>query len=1051
MHKRYVYAFAEGDGKNKRLLGGKGANLCEMTQIGLNVPPGFVITTESCVEYLESGALPHELMDQVHHNIVALETQTGKIFGDQNNPLLVSVRSGSQLSMPGMMDTILNLGLNQITLQGLVDRTQNLRFGYDTYRRFIQLFGKVALGVNDALFDAELDAIKQAAGIESDLQLTSEHLRETCERFLGVVLLETGKPFPEDVYQQLEIAIRAVFNSWMGKRAIDYRREFNITPDMAHGTAVNVVTMVFGNMGNDCATGVGFTRNPGTGDNEMYGEYLINAQGEDVVAGIRTPKAVAEMATEMPDLYSQLVDLRNRLEGHYREVQDFEYTIEKGILYCLQTRQGKMNAAAMVKTSVDMYVEGLLNKDQALLRVNPLQLEQLLHPRLDPRHAQQALVKGLPASPGAASGRCVFDADLAETLGRAGESVILIREETKPEDIHGFFAAAGILTSRGGKTSHAAVVARGMGKACVAGAEGIIVDARQRTASIGDVTIKEGDIITIDGSNGSVYLGPIATLPPEFSEELKTLLSWADEKARLTVMANGDTPEMAAVAVSYGAKGIGLCRTERMFNASERLPVVVDMIMARTLEERKAALSKLLPMQRQDFEDIFKIVAPHPVTIRLLDPPMHEFLPSEQQLIDDIEALKEYRLVVKGRTVALGALHVNNPADHEASEEHVNSIIAKKEGMLRKVRDLHEVNPMLGHRGVRIGMTYPEIYDMQIRAILEAEAACLKAGINVCPEIMVPQVITVQELTRVRASVERIRDDVEQRYGLSLTFKFGSMIETVRACTRAADLAHLAEFFSFGTNDLTQATYSFSREDAENKFLPLYTETGILHDNPFETIDLKGVGVLMQMSVDLGRSTNPNLKIGICGEQGGDPASIRFCHEIGINYVSCSPPRIPVARLAAAQATLQSRGLSAAPSVAPKPLTSTPLKAPTAPITPPPRSLITPPSVAAEAKLPSARIERQAEVLHTPLHSEPPIAPPSEIRAVAPEPPQEILPPVTEAPAPPPAPAPAPAPALSETTAPQPLTNEPPVSGWKKLKKNVRWFIDYVDKPPKDL
>ena len=480
-----------------------------------------------------------------------------------------------------------------------------------------------------------------------------------------------------------------------------------------------------------------------------------------------------------------------------------------------------------------------------------------------------------------------------------------------------------------------------------------------------------------------------------------------------------------------------------MFNASERLPVVVDMIMARTLEERKAALSKLLPMQRQDFEDIFRIVAPHPVTIRLLDPPMHEFLPSEQQLIDDIEALKEYRLVVKGRTVALGALHLNNPADNEASEEHVNSIIAKKEGMLRKVRDLHEVNPMLGHRGVRIGMTYPEIYDMQIRAILEAEAACLKAGIKVCPEIMVPQVITVQELTRVRASVDRIRDEVEQRYGLSLTFKFGSMIETVRACTRAADLAHLAEFFSFGTNDLTQATYSFSREDAENKFLPLYTETGILHDNPFETIDIKGVGVLMQMSVDLGRSTNPNLKIGICGEQGGDPASIRFCHEIGINYVSCSPPRVPVARLAAAQATLQSRGLSAAPSVAPKPLTSPPLKAPTTPITQTPRSLITPPSVAAEANLPSTPMEPPVEVPQPPRQSEPPITPPSEIRAVAPEPPREILPPVTAAPAP--------APAVSETTAPKPLTNDPPVSSWKKLKKNVRWFIDYVDKPPKDL
>lgn len=943
MHKRYVYAFSEGDGKNKRLLGGKGANLCEMTQIGLNVPPGFVITTEACLEYLDHQVLPHELMEQVNRNIHTLELQTGKKFGGESNPLLVSVRSGSAMSMPGMMDTILNLGLNQTTLRGLIQQTGNVRFGYDAYRRFIQLFGKVALGVNEEHFNEEFEAIKRAAGVKADIALEAEHLREACDRFLAVVLRETGKAFPEDVYQQLEISIRAVFNSWMGKRAVDYRREFNITPEMANGTAVNVVTMVFGNMGNDCATGVGFTRNPGTGENEMYGEYLVNAQGEDVVAGIRTPKPVAEMAHEMPELYRQLVDLRNKLEAHYREVQDYEYTIEKGVLYCLQTRNGKMNATAMVRTSVEMYSEGLISKDQALLRVNPSDLEQLLHPRLDPHHNQVSLAQGLPASPGAASGRCVFDADQAEMLGRAGEKVILVREETKPEDIHGFFASQGILTSRGGKTSHAAVVARGMGKACVAGAEGIMVDSRTRVAKIGDITLREGDIITIDGSNGYVYLGEIPTLPPEFSDELNTLLGWADEKARLKVMANGDTPDMAKVAVKYGARGIGLCRTERMFNAVERLPVVVEMIMARTLEERQAALDKLLPMQRQDFEEMFRIVAPNPVTVRLLDPPMHEFLPSEAQLLDEIEALKEYRLAVKGRTTALTAMNALGQAqgaDSGINEDHVNSIIAKKELMLKKVRDLHEVNPMLGHRGVRLGITYPEIYEMQLRAILEAEAGCLKAGIQVCPEIMVPQVITVQELKRVRASVDKVRAEVEAHYGIPLTFKFGTMIETVRACTRAGDLAELAEFFSFGTNDLTQAVYSFSREDAENKFLPLYTDTGILHDNPFETLDVKGVGVLMQMSVDLGRTTNPNLKVGICGEQGGDPSSIRFCHEVGINYVSCSPHRVPVARLAAAQALLLARGAVSSPAATAAVKSATinaasyPPAAPSAPATP---------------------------------------------------------------------------------------------------------------------
>ncbi|WP_045226671.1 pyruvate, phosphate dikinase [Methyloterricola oryzae] len=901
MNKKYVYSFMEGDGKNKHLLGGKGANLCEMTQIGLNVPPGFVISTEACLEYLDRKDLPGGLLEEVHQHITQLEARTGKKFGDERNPLLVSVRSGSAMSMPGMMDTILNLGLNSKTLLGLIEQTRNERFGYDAYRRFIQLFGKVALGVPDSLFDEQFDEIKHQAGVKADVGLSAAHLKEVSERFLRVVQTHTGRAFPEDVYEQLGIAIKAVFNSWMGKRAIDYRREFNITPAMANGTAVNVVTMVFGNMGNDCATGVGFTRNPGTGENEMFGEYLVNAQGEDVVAGIRTPKPVHEMMVEMPDLYRQLVDLRDKLEGHYHEVQDYEYTIEKGTLYCLQTRNGKMNATAMVRSSVEMFGEGLISKEQALLRVKPDDLEQLLHPCLDPSHDHKPLAQGLPASPGAASGRCVFDADQAEILGRSGQKVILVREETKPEDIHGFFASQGILTSRGGKTSHAAVVARGMGKACVAGAEGIKVDSRARLATVGDVTLKEGDVITIDGSNGNVYLGEIPTIEPKFSEELKTLLSWADEMAEIKVMANADTPSAAQLALEFGAMGIGLCRTERMFNATDRLPIVVEMILAHSLEERQAALDKLMPIQREDFKEIFKIMAPRPVTVRLLDPPMHEFLPSEHQLEDELRALDEYRMVVRGRTAALVALNMG--ADN-VTEDQVNAVIARKEQMLRKVRELYEVNPMLGHRGVRLGLTYPEIYEMQIRAILEAAAQCQKEGSQVTPEIMVPQVITSEELRRVKATVDRVQQEIEGAYGVTLHFKFGSMVETVRACTRAAQLAEVAEFFSFGTNDLTQATFSFSREDAENKFLPLYTEHGILEDNPFEVLDVNGVGTLMQMTVERGRKTKPDLKVGICGEQGGHPASIRFCHGIGLNYVSCSAPRVPVARMAAAHARL---------------------------------------------------------------------------------------------------------------------------------------------------
>jgi pyruvate,orthophosphate dikinase len=908
MTNKYVYAFADGDGHDKKLLGGKGANLCQMTQIGINVPPGFVISTAACLDYLQGKKLPVGLMESVREEIVKVESASGKTFGAATNPLLVSVRSGSAMSMPGMMDTILNLGLNAETLQGLIEQTGNERFAYDAYRRFIQLFGKVALGIPDEKFDEHFEAVKQRAGVKADIALEVSHLEEISEKFLGVVRAETGKPFPQDVMVQLQLAVEAVFRSWMGRRAVDYRKEFNITPDMANGTACNIVAMVFGNMGDDCATGVGFTRNPGTGENEMFGEYLTNAQGEDVVAGIRTPKALQEMAEEMPSLYAQLVELRDKLELHYKEVQDYEFTIEKGTLYCLQTRNGKMNAAAMVKTSVDMYREGLISKEQALLRIQPELLEQLLHPRLDPDNQAEPVALGLPASPGAASGKCVFDADLAEKLGKDGDPIILVREETRPEDIHGFFAASGILTSRGGKTSHAAVVARGMGKPCVAGAEGITVFVSQRQAKVGEQVIHEGDIITLDGGTGEVYLGAIPTVPPDFSADLQELLQWADEIAHLKVMANADTPKAAQTAREYGAMGIGLCRTERMFNAKERLPVVIEMILANTQEDRQLALDKLLPIQRADFIELFSAMSPNPVTVRLLDPPIHEFLPTEHQLISEIESLKLYQRVVAGRQTAIATL--GSPSDlpepfSELSEELIADVLTKKALMLDKVRELTEVNPMLGHRGVRLGITYPEIYAMQIQAILEAAVECAGKGIDVNPEIMVPQVITSRELAHVRSTVDRLTGQLEQASGQKLQFKFGTMIETVRACTRAGALAADVEFFSFGTNDLTQATFSFSREDAENKFLRLYTETGILHDNPFEVLDTKGVGRLIRMTVEGGRAVKPDLKIGICGEQGGHPESIRFCHNAGLDYVSCSAPRVPVARLAVAHAKLR--------------------------------------------------------------------------------------------------------------------------------------------------
>jgi pyruvate,orthophosphate dikinase len=918
--KRWVYAFSEGDGSDKMLLGGKGANLCEMTKIGLPVPPGFVVTTAACLEYLKEGRLPAGLIDEVQAQLRRVEQAAGKRFGDTRDPLLVSVRSGSAMSMPGMMDTILNLGLNERSLRGLIEATGNSRFAWDAYRRLVQLFGKVALGVPDEAFDREMVQLKQQAGVRQDVDLSAEQLQQLVQRFREIVREHTGQPFPDDPHQQLEIAIAAVFRSWNGKRAVDYRRQFKITPAMANGTAANVCTMVFGNMGNDSATGVGFTRNPGTGERVVFGEYLTNAQGEDVVAGIRTPKPIAAMAEEMPALHSQLLDLAARLESHYHEVQDFEFTIERGKLWALQTRNGKMNALALVRTSVEMERESLIDRRRALLRVPPEMLEQLLVRRLDPQFKGQPLATGLPASPGAASGMIVFDADTAESRGRAGEKIILVREETKPEDIHGFFAAQGVLTSRGGKTSHAAVVARGMGKPCVSGAESIVVDVHNKVANVGPAVLKEGQVITIDGSSGAVYFGEVPTVDVEFTHDMATLLSWADEAARLGVRANADAPRDAQRARDWGAQGIGLCRTERMFNQMDRLHIVQEMILADSKPARVAALEKLRPIQTEDFKGIFKAMAGLPVTVRLLDPPMHEFLPTVAQLELEIAHLRHFREAIASLEEMPETLKLLNPRLHhkyegslakllgglgDFKESHLDDeLIEKKTEILKKVKTMAEVNPMLGHRGVRLAVTYPEIYEMQIRAIIEAAAECLREGVDVRPEIMVPQVVTVEELKRIAALVHGIHAAVEASHGVKVPLKFGSMIEVVRACLRAARMAETAEFFSFGTNDLTQATFSFSREDAENKFLPLYYEAGLLRDNPFEVLDVKGVGELMKLAISKGRSQRPDLKVGICGEHGGDPTSIRFCHHAGLDYVSCSGPRVPIARLAAAHAKL---------------------------------------------------------------------------------------------------------------------------------------------------
>ncbi len=917
---KYVYQFEEGDYKNRKLLGGKGAGLCEMTKMGLQVPPGFVITTEACLEYNKSNRLPSGLLEEVKQNVRITEQKTDKRLGDEKNPLLFSVRSGSAVSMPGMMDTILNLGLNDETVISLAEKSNNERFAYDAYRRFLQLFGKIALEVKEELFDKTFNDLKTSYNVKQDTELNTEALKKVCEEFKKVIQ-EEGKEFPQDVYKQLELAITAVFKSWMGKRAIDYRREFNIIPDIANGTAVNVCTMVFGNMGDDSATGVAFTRDPGTGENVLFGEYLVNAQGEDVVAGIRTPKPIAEMSKEIPLLYKQLETVRKILENHFKEVQDFEFTIEKNKLWILQTRNGKLNAAATVKTSKDLADEKLMTKEQALLRINPEQVQQLLHKSIDPKTKKEPLTKGVGASPGVATGKVVFTADEAERRGTLGESVILIREETKPEDIHGFFRAKGILTSRGGKTSHAAVVARGMGRPCVVGCESLTINEAGKIVHVGETHILEGDIVTIDGSTGKIYLGEVPTIDSGFTEELSIMLGWADNIRTLGVRANADTPQDAVKARSFGAEGIGLCRTERMFNAPERLPIVRDMILADSYEERTEALKQLFPMQKNDFKEIFKAMEGLPVTVRLLDPPLHEFLPSIEELNNEIERLKSFkRLLDTMENVPQSVKLKEDPImkkysgmmSHmsgeltELKDHHFwDKLLEREETTLKKVRALAEVNPMLGHRGIRLGITYPEIYEMQIRAVLEAAAELLREGLDIKPEIMVPQVCTAQELVWAHKMLSSIKAEIEATYNTKINLKFGSMIEVVRACMRAGRLAETAEFFSFGTNDLTQATFSFSREDAENKFLPLYNQRKILQDNPFETLDVKGVGRLMDTAIYWGRKTRPDLKVGICGEHGGHPKSIEFCHYLTLDYVSCSVYRVPVARLAAAHAKLK--------------------------------------------------------------------------------------------------------------------------------------------------
>ena len=878
---KQVYFYDEGDGKNKKLLGGKGAGLCEMTRLKLPVPPGFTITTEVCNKFYENNKkLPNTLMAEVKKNIAKIEKKTGKRWNSKSNPLLVSVRSGAAISMPGMMDTILNLGLNDDTVLGLAEKSSNPRFAWDSYRRFVQLFGKVVFGVDDKRFDDVLEAAKKKQGIEADSDLSEESLKGIVLEYKQICNKHTGREFPTDPTEQVELAIKAVFGSWMGERAIVYREKNNITKNVANGTAVNIVSMAFGNMGDDCATGVVFTRNPGDGTRKIYGEYLINAQGEDVVAGVRTGKQVDEMKKDLPVSYKQLAKTCERLEKHYKEPQDIEFTIEQGKFYLLQTRNAKMNAVGMVKTSVDMVKERLIDKNKAITRLHAEQLEQLLHKRIDPSEVKNftILAKGIAASPGAASGIAVLDVKRATAMGENGAKVILIREETKPEDVPAFFESVGILTSRGGKTSHAAVVARGMGKPCIVGCSNLKIDIDNKECSVDGKVIHEGDAITIDGSSGIVYIGDIPTIEPKVNADFKQILEWSQKTKKIGIRANADTPQGAKLGREFGGKGIGLCRTERMFNGSDRINLFVDMIMAENTEERGKILKKLGQLQKSDFVEILKAMEGYEVTIRLLDPPLHEFLPNPEELAEKI---------------------------HKLELKNATAEIAKTKIVLKRARELAEVNPMMGHRGVRVGVTYPEIYEMQIRAVFDALVELTKKKVNAHPQIMIPQISSVAELNHIKKIYDTVKKETETKHKMKLKINFGTMIEVVRAALTANELATTAEFFSFGTNDLTQGTFSFSREDVEGKFLPEYMEKELLERNPFQSLDVNGVGSLIKMGISAGRGLRPNMEVGICGEHGGDPSSIKFCHGAGLSYVSASPHRIPIAIVAAAQAAIE--------------------------------------------------------------------------------------------------------------------------------------------------
>lgn len=877
----YIYFFAqdraEGSAQERNLLGGKGANLAEMANLGIRVPPGFTISTEVCQYYTAKHEYPDQLQQEIKENLKKLEQVTNRKFGSRQRPLLVSVRSGARISMPGMMDTVLNLGLNDTSVQGLIQETKNPRFAYDAYRRLIQMFASVVLGIPAEKFEELIEKKKEVKSVEDDIELTAQDLKELTDEFKELTEKEKGIQFPQDSFGQLRMAIDAVFASWNNKRAISYRKINKIPGHW--GTAVNVQTMVFGNMGGNSGSGVGFTRDPATGEKKLYGEYLINAQGEDVVAGIRTPQPLSMLKKQMPAIHAQLVDITNKLERHYRDVQDFEFTIEKGTLFMLQTRSGKRTAQAAIKIAFNMVKEGLIDKKEALMSIDPSQLDQLLHRRFDPQAELEVLTSGLAASPGAATGAVVFTADRAVELVEQGEKVILVRKETSPEDIHGMAVAEGILTARGGRTSHAAVVARGMGKCCVAGCEAIKVNEKEKKFEVNGFMFKEGDFISLDGNTGRVIKGKVSTLEPELSAEFTKLMKWTDEIRILGVRANADTPADARLARELGAEGVGLCRTEHMFFGEERLPYVQQMILAENKEERERALEKLEPMQKDDFKGILKEMEGLPVIIRLLDPPLHEFLPNYEDLLLEVNKLK--------------------------MEKADEKIVRDKESLLKKVLALREVNPMLGHRGCRLGITFPEIYNMQTRAVFEAAAELIAEKISVYPEIMIPLVVNEKELAILRKEVIRIAEEVMKEKKVKLQYKVGTMIELPRAALCAGKIAQQADFFSYGTNDLTQTTFGFSRDDAEGKFIPIYLEDQILTDNPFEILDQEGVGELIEIGTERGRKSNKNLEVGICGEHGGEPSSVKFCHRIGLDYVSCSPYRIPIARLAAAQAKLE--------------------------------------------------------------------------------------------------------------------------------------------------